>query len=278
MKTNVGAINFLNCLPLSNYIDKIGYNDDISFFKNVPSQLAANLLNGSLDISPVSSIFYATNSDKYLVIPNVCVSANGNVKSIILVSKKPISELNNKLISLSKMSLTSHCLLKIILKKLYKVTPTYEIRDVDVSNPFIGGESAVLLIGDDALFSFYNRDDRYFYYDLGRLWKELTGMCMTYAVWVVNKEFYDTRVADFVKAYVHIYRGLHANNSYIENLIRDISKTSFFSYAELKDYLGIINWHFGIEQINALKKFYSLAHEIGLIMPVKRINFANISE
>ena len=46
---------------------------------------------------------------------------------------------------------------------------------------------AALLIGDDALRAKYKTSDSLYVYDLGREWKDLTGLPMVFAVWAIRR-------------------------------------------------------------------------------------------
>ena len=89
LKPNVGHINYLNCLPLTYTFTK-NPSDKFNLFKDVPANLNQAITQDKLDISPVSSIIYARNFDKLMILPDISIMADGPVQSIILVSKKPI--------------------------------------------------------------------------------------------------------------------------------------------------------------------------------------------
>jgi len=74
------------------------------------------LKNGEIDISPSSSMLLAnTEKDDYFILPNITIASQTEVRSVILLSRSPLAELNHKTISLTSHSLTSIFLLKIIL-------------------------------------------------------------------------------------------------------------------------------------------------------------------
>ena len=158
-KAKVGHINFINCLPLTYSFEKGGFAKGLEIVSAVPTVLNNDIVNDRLDVSPVSSIVYARNSEKFLIMPNVAISADGNVQSIILVSKKPIDELTNDKIILTAKSATSHCLLKIVLNKAYGAKPNYYIRIIDMKHIIPEDATATLLIGDDALYANHNHQD-----------------------------------------------------------------------------------------------------------------------
>ena len=98
--------------------------------RGVPAVLNSDIAAGRLDISNVSSILYARHAEKLCVLPHVCVSSDGPVESILLVSKKPIEELEDDPIALTAKSATSHALLKIILRSGYGANPRYTVQNL----------------------------------------------------------------------------------------------------------------------------------------------------
>ncbi|MDP3012652.1 MAG: MqnA/MqnD/SBP family protein, partial [Candidatus Subteraquimicrobiales bacterium] len=59
MRPRVGHIQFLNCLPL--YYGLVINNSllNMELFKGTPTELNQMLIEGNLDISPISTIEYA---------------------------------------------------------------------------------------------------------------------------------------------------------------------------------------------------------------------------
>src|SRR4029077_16379265 len=128
---------------------------------------------------PISSIEYARNADRLRLLPRLCVSSEGAVDSIQLVSRKPLEQVRS--VALTPESATSVVLTKVLLPEASHV-PLGEDAD------------AKLLIGDAALKSAF--EDPTPPYDLGRLWlapprhsalarprPERGGLPMVFAVW-----------------------------------------------------------------------------------------------
>src|SRR5881397_1702667 len=134
--------------------------------QGVPTELNRRLLAGELDIAPISSIEYARHADRLRILPRLCVSSEGAVESIQLVSRKPLEQVRT--IAVTPESATSVVLTKVLLPEAEHV-PEGEEAD------------GKLLIGDAALQSAFN--DPTPHYDLGRLWLERTGLPMVFAVW-----------------------------------------------------------------------------------------------
>lgn len=268
----IGHINYLNCLPLT-YTLSQNKQQDFTVVRDVPAKLNEAVLNGKLNVSPVSSIIYAQNFEKLLILPDVSIMADGNVQSIILVSKKPIEALDKEKILLTAQSATSHRLLKIIMNKAYHAQSVYEVKSLSPHNIFSGSDAcAALFIGDDALYLNHHRQENYYYYDLGHEWKKLTGLCMVYAVWVVGRDFAKTHREDTVKTQHFITDGFKYGFTHINDAISTLTADKPFTHEQLYEYMHVIQWKLNTEQIEALSLFYRYAYELNLIEKMPQIN------
>jgi len=92
-RPRVGHIQFLNCLPLYYGLVRGGYVLDMDLRKGTPTELNQALLAGDLDISPISTVEYLRHASDLLLLPDLTVSSDGEVQSIVLVSKVPLAEL-----------------------------------------------------------------------------------------------------------------------------------------------------------------------------------------
>ena len=273
----VGHINFLNVLPLT-YAYFNGFAEGITLTLSVPSTLNNMLENNLLDVSHVSSIAYAKNSDKLFLLPDVCVRADDEVTSIFLVSKKKIDELNGEKIFLTSKSATSHCLLKMILKK-YGVEPNYFIKNLSAENPVPDDAAASLIIGDDALKIYLHKPENLFCYDIGIEWKKLTSHSMVYAVWAVNKNFANEQPEQLRKVYKKIVEGFGFGLKNKSEAINFLTNNNFFTFDEMNIYLDEkIKWDFNKNAIEDLKFFYRSAYEMKLLDFMPELNFVAIDK
>src|SRR6266498_6065690 len=81
----LGRISYVNMAPVFFRLDA-----EVDEIHGVPTALNEQLLAGDLDIAPISSIEYARNADRLRILPRLCVSSEGAVDSIQLVSKTPL--------------------------------------------------------------------------------------------------------------------------------------------------------------------------------------------
>ena len=278
-KPRLGHINFLNVLPLTYSFQNSNTAEGINLSCGVPAIINNDLMNGRLDVSEVSSIVYAKNHEKLIMLPDLCVRADGEVQSIMLVSRKPIHEINEDKIVMTAKSATSHCMLKIILRNAYDARPDYYIRHISPEDPIPDDAQAALLIGDDALYVFHHRKKYdYYYYDLGREWKKMTGRCMVYAVWVANREYAQKNPEAIRAIYQALYNGIKDGYSKKNDAIQYYLKyhNNAFTAEQISVYLERIKWNLTDEHADNLKTFYSLAHDLNLIDSRPKMDFADV--
>ena len=274
MSPKIGHIDFLNVLPFS-----YGYAhaaQDLQIVRGVPTFLNGELKAGRIDLSNISSIEYARQSDELLILPGLCVRADDDVTSIVLVSRKPIEKIRADKIILTSKSATAQRLLKIILHESYDAAPNYETRAVSVEKPVDEDATAALLIGDDALYVYLHRPKNFYVYDLGKEWKKLTGRQMVYALWAVRKNFAAENPALFKSTYEKILLAFQYGIEHKVDAIKSVLSTKPFTFEELDKYLGgVIKWNLTAESLEALKLYYKKAYELKLIDAEPCLEFAD---
>jgi chorismate dehydratase len=274
LRPKVGHIQFLNCLPLYYGLVKKCALLDIELIKGLPTDLNRLLISGSLNISPVSSIEYARNHESLLLFPDFTVSSDGEVKSILLLSRFPIEHLSGKKIALTSSSATSHVLLKLILQYGYGMRPEYFTCHPEL-NRMLETADAALLIGDMALQYSVNAEDLY-QYDLGLEWKKLTGKKMVYAVWAVSRSF----AVLYEELSQNVYDTFRQSMDYSMEHLREIAeyaaKWEPFSISFLMDYFKSLRFDFGDDYKEGLLSFYRMASEIGELRSIPELEFVPV--
>ncbi|MDQ6611505.1 MAG: hypothetical protein M3Y64_03650, partial [Gemmatimonadota bacterium] len=92
----IGRIAYINCYPVYGAIDRGLVPLNAKLIDGVPTALNKLMAAGKLDISVVSAVEYARDSTRYLVLPDLAISCNGPVRSVMLFSRLPVSELSGK--------------------------------------------------------------------------------------------------------------------------------------------------------------------------------------
>src|SRR5882672_5609005 len=86
----LGRIGYVNMAPVFYRLDA-----DVEEVVGVPTELNRQLVAGELDVAPISSIEYARNADRLRLLPRLCVSSEGAVDSIQLVSRTPLERIRS---------------------------------------------------------------------------------------------------------------------------------------------------------------------------------------
>ena len=145
----LGHINYVKSLPIYDAI----FENEIDFSGEIisahPAELNKMVMQGQLDISPISSIEYARNQDQLQLLNGLCINSHGAVYSVLLASSSPILELNNKKIGLTENSSTAQALVRVLLEKKYGFQCEY-VKVPFYKCGFLENVNAELIIGDAA--------------------------------------------------------------------------------------------------------------------------------
>ncbi|MBU1233123.1 MAG: menaquinone biosynthesis protein [Proteobacteria bacterium] len=271
MKTRIGHIQFLNSLPLYHMLVKEEIILGIDLFKDSPRQLCRRLLDGQLDISPVPAIEYARHADQLFLLPDLTISSDGKVMSILLVSKVPIEQLDGKRVALTNTSATSQVLARIILEEKYGLCPDYFECPPDLGQMFREAEAA-LLIGDEALRVLHRPID-YHLYDLGEEWTAFTGEKMVYAVWCVRRA-YALENREHVDNVSHAFQhSMEMSKEYVDLIAEEAARWDVFSKNFLKEYFTSLKFEFGQDYQQGLLVYLNKAKELGALEDVPELTF-----
>jgi chorismate dehydratase len=243
----LGRISYVNMAPVFHRLDA-----EVEEVSGVPTELARKLLAGEVDLAPIPSIEWARNADRLKVLPRLCVSSEGAVDSIQLVSPKPTEQIAS--IAVTPESATSVVLARVLFPDASQV-PLDEPAD------------AKLLIGDAALRSAF--EDPTPHHDLGRLWTDRTGLPMVFAVWACLdpapdgvEELEDALVASVRRA-----------RSEPDVLAREAMERYGYPAGFLARYFEKLRYRFGPRERAALFTFLELARDAGELDRVPNLRF-----
>ena len=261
-KPRLGHIQFINCLPLYYGLVKNDVLLDVDLVKADPKDLAVQLVNGELDVAPIPAIEYARHADELVLLPDIAISSDGEVQSILLLSKRPAEELQRATVALTNSSRTSQVLARILLAKRWGVDATYVEMPPDLG-AMMREADAALLIGDDALRAYWDKPEGLIEYDLGTEWTAWTGLPMVYAVWAARREFAESQ-PDSTQAIVD---SLGLSLSYCRGHLDDISdyaaRWEQFPAEHFRSYFDALQFRFDPRYRAGLTRYLTEAHAIG---------------
>ena len=262
----IGRIPYVNCYPVYGAIDRGVVSLDAELVDGVPTDLNRRMATGELDISVVSAVEYARDSGRYLLLPDLAISCDGPVRSVMLFSRRPASDLARRNVLVSRSSMTSVALLELLFENVWHTSPHFvpgnaEIRDVTEEND--DGTDARLVIGDAALVLGSTQRDRYPYvYDLGETWKQWTGQPFVFAVWVAQRS---TNVRQALSAHAGLIASRDWGLSHLPELAEQAHQATGVSRIICDEYLSGLDYGLSYPHLAGLTEFYRRLVERGRI-------------
>ena len=192
-------MRYVNDLPIYAAIDAGAVAYPGSLVADVPARLNALMREGELDMGPVSAFEYASNAERYALLPDLCIGAREEIVSVLLISRTPPGLLHGARIATTPESASGRNMLRVLLHGRYGV----QAQLTDSADPLAcarAGEPA-MVIGDAAIDAAFEFPSEYVY-DLGLLWRDWTGEQSVTAVWVARREIFEGKL-DEVRACLH---------------------------------------------------------------------------
>jgi chorismate dehydratase len=293
-KLRISIVEYLNTAPLV-----WGFTDgplegryDLSF--TVPSQCAEALRAGQADVAIISSVEYQ-RMDGLVMLPEMAVAAKGEVRSILVLAKRPIETARR--IALDTDSRSSVALTRLLCRGLWHIAPEFVDMPPDPA-AMLAEADAALLIGDPALAVRLKVDalagkqpsasgccggdpeeqpvagvDTLFVYDVAQQWREMTGRPCVLAVWAGRRDVITPEVvADFLASKEY---GL----AHIGEIAEGASLKLDLPPRQLERYLrDNVDYSLDAENLDGLTHYYALCAEAGLIPRARPIEFAALPQ
>jgi cyclic dehypoxanthinyl futalosine synthase len=252
----IGQISFLNVYPMHWALGVTATQ------VGTPAELNRAIVAGDLDVACMSAIEYARNADDLMLLPSMCIAAEGAVGSIFAISHSPFEHISQ--VYATPASATSVALLDLLLR-LRGVRATFHTLEGDVSAAIAEPGSCALLIGDDALRA---RSDASLsgatFTDLGERWNSETGLPMVYAVWAVRRDvaerdpelplLLDRMLVESVRRF-----------SVTPDAVREAAAAFGMDVHAATNYFDHLCYGFGQHERTGLLRYLRMAHEAGLL-------------
>ena len=289
-KLRISVVEYLNTAPLVwGFVDgPLQGKYDLSF--TVPSQCAEALRRGDADVAIIPAIEYQ-RIENIVALPGMSVAAKGEVRSILVVAKKPIDMA--KKIALDSSSRSSAALVRLLAKDLWNIQPEFVEASPDPSE-MLKQADAALVIGDPALRVALKMDalagrapsgeqccqgdpddmpvpgfETLFVYDVAYQWEEMTGKPCVLAIWAGRRDAVTAEVlADFQASKQY---GLERAREIAEaaSIKLDLPPKALYRYLTEN-----INFDLDEENLAGLHLFFERAAAAGLIPRHRPLEFA----
>jgi chorismate dehydratase len=289
----VSIVEYLNAAPLVWGFTNgpLAGKYDLSF--TVPSQCAEELRGGDADLGIIPSIEYQ-RMDGVVALPGMAIASKREVRSLLVVAKKPI-ELAKR-IALDTSSRSTVGLVRLLAAEHWKIAPEFVDAAPDPAE-MLREADAALLIGDPALRISLKMEalagktpsgehccqgepeempvpgfETLYVYDVIHQWREMTGKPAVLAIWVGRRDAITPEVvADFT-----------ASKQYGLERVREISEAAAIKLdlppRALERYLTE-NIHFDLDEDNlaGLQLYFEKAAAAGLIPRNKPLEFPQVA-
>ena len=240
MVYQVTLVNYINTYP---FIEGLtGKQDSFVLDKRIPKECGEKFLTGESDFALVPVAFLPRIKHPFQIIKNYGIACHGAVHSVKLLSKLPVEMISE--VSMDPHSTTSVELLKVLMQDHWGKNLKYN--DLDLNN--FDKSEAVLLIGDKV----FQHEDQYDYqYDLGEIWRQLTGLPFVFAIWLCKESIPQDVIDEFTSR-------LNLGLSRIDDII--IKEQVNHSEIDLEIYLKEnIKYKLDDQYLKGLDRFYELS-------------------
>lgn len=271
MTLRLGKIGYLNVLPIYYPLEKGIVSGEFDIVSGPPAELNKRMAAGKLDVSATSSVEYARNPERYYLIPNLGIGSRGPVQSVLLLSRRPVEELEGETILVSAQTHTSATLLRIPLGH-WKVSPRFIIGDATETLGIDERPEAILAIGDEALNLRYHPDYPV-RIDLGEAWRDMTGLPFIFGVWVAQRSTFSDRPEDVRKASTLLQRGKRWGRKNIRDMCRIACDHSCMDMDEMESYFDGLVYDLGAREMEGLRRFYAELVSTGIINTAPELHF-----
>lgn len=243
-----------------------GRHFDIAY--TLPSGCARALADGSADLGIIPAAAY-TQIPGLQILPDIAIASRQAVRSILLVSHKPLDKIRS--VALDTSSMTSVALTKVLFQKWLGGGRTFTPMEPDLAN-MLSQCDAGLLIGDPAL---QVDRSRYQTLDLAEEWIRFTGKPFVFAFWAVRgKALRDADPALDISGIFRESRDHGLREPSLTRIVAEWAPKLGLSPESVRSYLiNNIHYELDAECIAGLQMFYRYAAEVGALPPAPDLRF-----
>ncbi len=278
-RLRISIVQYLNTAPLVRGFTHGPLRGKYRLSFTVPSQCAEALRTNAADIAIIPAIEYA-RIPNLVVLPGLSIASKHAVRSLLLVSTKPVRQLT--CISLDRSSCSTQALVRILCSKWWAIAPEFSEAEPDLT-AMLRESDAALLIGDPAL-RLALRVERHaqrdgsgvlqcsgqaagfpqfpslYLYDMVEEWRALTRLPAVLAVWACRPQVAAPEVVrDFQDS-------LAFGLCQLDEIAAEASQEMGLPAADLRRYLAEnIDYGLDEENLQGLGLYFNLAAELGLI-------------
>lgn len=287
-KLRISIVKYLNTAPLVRGFTHgpLQGKFDLSF--TVPSQCAEDLRMNKADIAIIPAIEYQ-RIPNLTILPDLSISSKNKVRSLLLIAKKPIEEVET--IALDSSSRSTQALVRILCTSAWHITPKFTEAAPNLER-MLHDADAALLIGDPAfhfvvsiepstpldgdgplvclapMVGIHNAEALHVY-DIVEEWRKMTHLPAVLAVWAARPEIVNLELADEFLA------SLEFGKTQMAQICEEGATDLHLPIDEIEQYLSTnIDYSLDDENRKGLLAYYSHAKRAGVLEKLNPLSIA----
>jgi chorismate dehydratase len=291
-KLRISIVQYLNTAPLVWGFTNGPLAGKYHLSFTVPSQCAEAMRSGVADIAIIPAIEYQ-RIPGLVVLPDLAIASQNRVRSLLIVSSKPIEQVRS--VALDSSSRSTQALTRILAAEHWKVEPEFFEMEPDLS-AMLEKADAAMLIGDPALRismaierkSTVSPQGRavcqaaalgissaeiLHVYDVVGEWRKFSSLPAVMAIWAARSEVVTPEVlADFSAS-------RNFGLTQLAAISLEAARELELPQRALESYLRHnIDFSLGEENRRGLERYFQEAAKLGLIPRNKKITWASATK
>ncbi len=291
-KLRISIVQYLNTAPLVWGFTNgpLAGKYDLSF--TVPTQCAEAMRTDAADIAIIPAIEYQRITG-LVVLPDLAIASQNRVRSLLIVSRKPIEQVRS--VALDRSSRSTQALTRILAAEHWNIDPEFFDTEPDLS-AMLEKADAAMLIGDPALRisiaierkSTVSPQGRaicpaaalgitgaeiFHVYDVVGEWRKFSSLPAVMAIWAARPEVVTPEVlADFSAS-------RNFGLTQLAAISLEAAQELELPQQALESYLRHnIDFSLGEENRRGLERYFQEAAKLGLIPRNKKITWASATK
>lgn len=244
----IASVGFVNARPL---IEGLDSDPNIDLTLDVPSALLGLIQSKQADVALLPVIDLQREPDLVLI-PSGGIGCDGSTLTVRIFSQTPLEQVDT--LACDPDSHTSVALARLILSRQFNVRPKF----IDLHAATGAKGEARLLIGDKVVCEEPAGFEHQL--DLGHAWKQMTGLPFVFAAWCCRRGLELGDLPERLKS--ASVRGLENVHSIID---RHAIPRGWPAGVALQYLTVYLRFNVGPRQLEAIRLFYTLAAEEGII-------------
>lgn len=253
MSLVIGQISYLNSQP---FYPLLGEHRLLAM---PPRELGRLAERGEIDTGIMATADFLALESLYEPAADLGIANHEEVRSILLFSHRPLSELEGATIGVTEETSTSICLLRLILEVREGIRPQGYVRGLREEG------DAFLLIGNEALRSLNCPPANFDHcYDLAKEWWNWKQLPFVFALWAIKRSIPAAEKQAFREL---LERSLAKGMAQIDEIAGRYAG-ELGSAEALASYLRNFHYRLGPEEKRGLEEFRRLVQENRILEPV----------